>query len=124
MVIHWTYSLKDLRPSEIKKHERAKTRVKNESVHIGGLDRYPMFTHCIATDGRVLVLDYCPGSKIHIALIGGVNSDYKYANTATYDQLQALGNLVRFYQSLGEVVEEGDLLNFNLKEWIKAISQR
>jgi len=68
-------------------------------------------------------LNYIKGEEIHLALIGGVDDDYKYKNTANSDQLFTLGNLVRFYMSMGETIQEGDLLNFNLEQWVKGISK-
>jgi hypothetical protein len=62
-------------------------------------------------------------SDVHIALIGGIDEDYRLCNTATSDQLLTLSNLVRFYCSIGHSVEEGDLLNFDLPQWLKAINK-
>ena len=124
MKIYWTYSKINLKPSEINSHEKAKVRLSNEKYHVGGLNRMvPFFTHCITKDGYLHSLNYCPGSEIHLAIIGGVNDDYIYTNTATHAQLLTLGNVVRFYQSLGELVEEGDLSNFNFNIWLKAINK-
>lgn len=94
-----------------------------DKFHIGGLNRQPIITHCICPKGYLHTLNYCPGQEIHVALIGGLDEDYSYKNTATQDQLFTLGNLVRFYLSLGEIVEEGDLSNFNLDLWLKAINK-
>lgn len=124
MKISWTYSKKSLRASMVSTHERSKYRRSDYEMHVGGLDRTPIFTHCICEDGRLFTLDYCPGQELHIALIGGVNSDYRFANTATTDQLQTLSNIVRFYLSLGEKVEAGDLMYFEFNKWIKAISKK
>jgi len=123
MVIHWTYSKTNLRASEVSRHERSKARISNDTIHIGGLERSPIFTHCITGDGRLFPLNYIKGEEIHLALIGGVDDDYKYKNTANSDQLSTLGNLVRFYMSMGETIKEGDLLNFNLEQWVKGISK-
>jgi hypothetical protein len=60
---------------------------------------------------------------VHLALIGGLDADSRYRDTATAEQLLALGNIVRFYLSLGEVIEEGDFANFNLEQWLKAINK-
>lgn len=124
MKIYWTYSPKNLRASMVSTHERAKYRRSDYDMHIGGLDRTPIFTHCITSDGRLFTLDYCPGNEIHLAIIGGVNSDYRFANTATTDQLLTLSNIVRFYLSMGEKVEAADLMHFDFKTWIKGITQR
>lgn len=121
--LHWTYSTVKLRPDEVAKHEKAKTRLENDRMLIGGLDRRPIITHCITANGVLHVLDYCPGHDIHLALIGGLNSDYYFANTATSSQLLTLGNLVRFWLSMGEIIKEGDFTNFNFQEWIKGISK-
>lgn len=121
MKIHWTYSKIDLKPSEVLKHESKKCRKSDHLVHIGGLDRKPIFTHCITADGRLFTLDYCPGMDINLAVIGGVNSDYRFANTITSDQLLTLSNIVKFYASLGEPVLAGDFGFFDFKTWIKAI---
>ena len=123
MKLYWTYSRKSLKPNDVLKHEQGKVRLSNEKYHIGGLNRMPIFTHCICPNGNLYVLNYCPGSEIHLALIGGVNDDYLYTNTATREQLQTLGNICRFCLSLGEVITEGDLSNFDLKLWLKAINK-
>jgi hypothetical protein len=123
MKIYWTYSRVDLKPSEVSKHEQAKVRFSSDTTHIGGLERKPILTHCVSTTGYLHAINYCPGNEIHIALIGGLDADYKYHNTATTQQLFTLGNIVRFYLSLGEVIEEGDLANFNLEQWLKAINK-
>lgn len=83
----------------------------------------PLFTHCICPQGNLYPLNYCPGNEIHLALIGGLNNDNNYMNTATSQQLLTLGNVCRFYLSLGEVIEEGDFSNFDLKLWLKAINK-
>jgi hypothetical protein len=122
--IYWTYSKKDLRPDHIPAHEKAKVRLSNEKYHIGGLNKMvPTFTHCITADGYLHAMNYCPGNEVHLALIGGVNDEYVYHNTATEAQLLALGNLVRFHLSLGENIEEGDLSNFDLITWLKAVNK-
>ena len=123
MKIYWTYSKTDLRPDHVPAHEKAKVRLSNEKYHIGGLDRNPILTHCITTDGYLHTINYCPGNEIHLALIGGVNGDYVFTNTATMQQLLTLGNIVRFYMSLGEPIEEGDLSNFDLITWLKAVNK-
>lgn len=124
MKIYWTYSRRDLKPDQIAAHEKAKVRLSNEKYHIGGLNKMiPTFTHCITADGYLHAINYCPGNEIHLALIGGLNDDYVYQNTATEAQLLALGNLVRFYLSLGEQIEEGDLSNFDLIKWLKAVNK-
>jgi hypothetical protein len=71
----------------------------------------------------LFVLDYCPGTEIHLALIGGLSLDNCYQNTATKEQLLTLSNIVRFYLSLGEPIQEGDFSNFDLKTWLKAINK-
>ena len=122
MKIYWTYSKPTLRPSEVHAHEKGKIRLSSENFHIGGLGRTPFFTHCITEQGYMHVLNPS-ASDIHIALIGGVDEEYRICNTATSDQLLTLSNLVRFYQSLGHSVEEGDLINFDLQQWLKAINK-
>ena len=113
-----------MKPDQITAHEKAKARLSNDKYHIGGLNRMvPIFTHCITKEGYLHAINYCPGTEVHIALIGGLNDDYIYSNTATIAQLLTLGNIVRFYLSLGEIVEEGDLSNFNFKLWLKAINK-
>lgn len=121
--LHWTYSTKELTADKVSKHEQMKTRMETDTILIGGLERRPIFTHCINKNGYLHVLDYCPGHDMHVAIIGGLNSDYRYANTATYDQLMTLGNLVRAWMSMAYPVLEGDLENFNLRQWIKSISK-
>ena len=123
MKLYWTYSKTNLLPSEIYSHEKKATRLITDTMLIGGLERRPLITHCIDTQGQLFVLDYCPGSEIHLALIGGLDPDYKFKNTATREQLKTLGNVVRLYLSLGEIIEEGDLANFNLEQWLKAINK-
>jgi hypothetical protein len=122
--IYWTYSRTDLRPCDIAKHEQGKVRLSNDKYHVGGLNRMvPLFTHCICPQGNLYPLNYCPGNEIHLALIGGLNNDNNYMNTATSQQLLTLGNVCRFYLSLGEVIEEGDFSNFDLKLWLRAINK-
>jgi hypothetical protein len=122
--IYWTYSRTDLKPDQISAHEKAKARLSNDKYHIGGLDKMvPTFTHCITKEGYLHAINYCPGNEIHLALIGGLNDDYVYANTANSAQLLTLGNIVRLYLSLGENIEEGDLSNFNFELWLKAINK-
>lgn len=123
MKLYWTYSRKNLKPSEVHRHEKAGVKLSNEKYHIGGLNRMSIITHCICPNGILYTLDYCPGNEIHLALIGGLNDDYVYMNTATTDQLKTLGNICRLYLSLGEVIEEGDLSNFDLKLWLRAINK-
>ena len=123
MKIYWTYSRKNLKPCDIPKHEQGKVRFSNEKYHIGGLNRTPIITHSIDSSGNLHSINYCPGAEIHLALIGGVNDDYIYTNTATREQLQTLGNICRFYLSLGEIIQEGDLSNFDLELWLKAINK-
>ena len=55
--------------------------------------------------------------------IGGLDDDYRFKNTATREQLLTLGNICRFYLSLGEPIIEGDLSNFDLQLWLKAINK-
>ena len=124
MKIYWTYSKVNLKPSEVAAHEKGKARMSSEKYHIGGLNRMtPLFTHCITREGYLHAINYCPGAEIHLALIGGVNEEYVYTNTITQKQLFTLGNVVRFYMSLGEVIEEGDLSNFDLITWLKAVNK-
>lgn len=124
MKIYWTYSRVDLTPDQVNLHEISKARLSNDKYHIGGLNRMmPIFTHCITSTGYLHALNYCPGQEVHLALIGGLNKDCVYSNTITTFQLLALGNLVRLYMSMGEVIEEGDLSNFNLKSWLKGINK-
>ena len=101
------------------KHEQAKVRMSNEKYHIGGLNRMPIITHCIDPIGNLHTLNYCPGNEIHLALIGGLNSDYVFSNTATSQQLFTLGNVCRFYLSLGVMLRTltrvksfGEMRNF------------
>lgn len=122
MKIYWTYSKPNLLPSEVHAHEKAKTRLSSETFHIGGLQREPIFTHCINEQGYMYVLKK-GASDVHIAVIGGIDGDYRICNTATSDQLLTLSNLVRFCLSTGQPVEEGDLLNFDLQQWLKAINK-
>lgn len=124
MKIYWTYSRTDLKPDQIAAHEKAKARLSNDKYHIGGLNRMvPIFTHCITKEGYLHAINYCPGTEVHIALIGGLDNDFVFSNTATTAQLLTLGNIVRFYMSLGEIIEEGDLSNFDLIQWLKAINK-
>lgn len=124
MKIYWTYSKTDLRPDHISAHEKGKVRLSNEKYHIGGLNKMtPTFTHCITADGYLHAINYCPGNEVHLALIGGLNDEYVYTNTATKQQLLTLGNIVRFYMSLGEPIQEGDLSNFDLITWLKAVNK-
>lgn len=123
MKLYWTYSKRDLRPCDLYRHEKSRIKFSTEKYHIGGLEREPIFTHCICANGILHTLEYCPGNEIHLAIIGGVNDDFIYANTANREQLFTLGNLVRFYLSIGEPVTEGDLSNFDLKTWLKAINK-
>jgi hypothetical protein len=123
MKIYWTYSKINLLASDVRKHERAASRLSNDRYHIGGLEREPIITHCITQEGYLHSLNYCPGNEIRLALIGGLNNEHEFKNTATTAQLLALGNIVRFYLSLGENVEEGDFSNFNLEQWLKAINK-
>lgn len=122
MKIYWTYSKPNLLPSEVHAHEMGKVRLSSETFHIGGLGRDPIFTHCINEQGYMYVLKNSV-SDIHIALIGGVDGDYRICNTASSDQLLTLSNLIRFHLSTGQSVEEGDLLNFDLQKWLKAINK-
>ncbi len=122
MKIYWTYSRTDLRPNEVHKHEKSMPRLSTDTFHIGGLGRTPILTHCINEQGYMYVLKEGV-SDIHIALIGGIDNEYRICNTATSDQLLTLSNLVRFYLSMGYNVEEGDLLNFDLPQWLKAINK-
>ena len=39
------------------------------------------------------------------------------------EELLTLGNIVRFYMSMGEVIQEGDLSNFDLITWLKAVNK-
>jgi hypothetical protein len=121
--IYWTYSKTSLKPSEVNAHEKAKVRLSNDKHHVGGLERESILTHCITTDGYLHAINYCPGQEIHLALIGGLNDDYVFSNTVTTQQLLTLGNIVRFYMSMGEVIQEGDLSNFDLITWLKAVNK-
>lgn len=124
MKIYWTYSKIDLKPDQIAAHEKGKVRMSNEKYHIGGLNKMvPTFTHCITKEGYLHALNYCPGQEVHLALIGGLNEEYVYTNTVTQKQLFTLGNVVRFYLSMGELIEEGDLSNFDLITWLKAVNK-
>ena len=123
MKIYWTYSKTNLLPSEIFSHEKRPTRLITDTTLIGGLERKPIITHCIDVQGQLFVLDYCPGTEVHLAVIGGLDPVYKFKNTLTREQLQTLGNVVRFYLSLGETIEEGDFANFNLEQWLRAINK-
>lgn len=123
MKIYWTYSRITLKPSEVSRHEKSSVKISTDKYHIGGLNRVPIFTHCICPEGYLHILNYCPGSEIHLALIGGLDKDYNYQNTATTKQLFTLGNICRLYLSLGELIEEGDFANFDLDLWLKAINK-
>lgn len=123
MKIYWTYSKCNLRPCDVSAHEKKPVKYSDDKTHIGGLNRSPIITHCITTDGYLHTLNYCPGLEIHLALVGGLTDDHRYKNTATTAQLLTLSNIVRFYLSLGEPVEEGDFSNFDLKLWLRAISK-
>lgn len=123
MKLYWTYSKCNLKPCDISAHEKKPVKYSDDRTHIGGLNRSPILTHCITTEGILYTLDYCPGNEIHLALIGGLGDDYRYKNTATTAQLLTLGNIVRYELSLGNPIEEGDLSNFDLKIWLKAINK-
>lgn len=123
MKIYWTYSRTNLKPSEVPAHEKAKVRMSSDKYHIGGLNRESILTHCITIEGYLHAINYCPGQEIHLALIGGLDDDYIFKNTSTNAQLFTLGNIVRFYISMGEVIEEGDLSNFDLITWLKAVNK-
>jgi hypothetical protein len=122
MMIHWTYSNRTLTPNKVRAHEKAKIQYESDRAHFGGLGRSPIFTHCICAQGRLFTLEYCPGNDIHVAIIGGVNEDGRFENTATPEQLLTLANLVRFYRSLGEPVLGGNLKQFDFETWLKAIN--
>ena len=120
MRISWTYSRKTLRASAVAQHERGKFRLSNEDCHIGGLDRDPLFTHVITADGRLFVLQ--EGPEVELALIGGVDEDFYYANTATPEQLHTLRNILVVFKTLGHEIKQGDLKHFDLNIWLKAVS--
>lgn len=120
VVVHWTYSKLSLNPGQVVKHERARIISETERIRIGGLQRDPLFTHCISQDGRLFKIGDV-GPQIHLAIIGGLNEEYQYANTATRDQLHTLANIIRFHLSMGGTVEAGDLKNWDFETWLKAI---
>lgn len=123
MKLYWTYSRTDLKVCDVRKHEQDKIKFSSDKCHIGGLGRTPIITHCICKNGNLWVLDYCPGEEIQLALIGGLDNDFFYKNTASREQLTTLSNICKFYLSLGEPVIEGDFSNFDLKTWLKAINK-
>jgi len=123
MKLYWTYSRIDLKVCDVHRHEKGKVRFTSEKYHVGGLNRTPIFTHCICPTGKLHTLEYCPGSEIHLALIGGLDNDDRFKNTATREQLFTLGNICRFYLSLGDPITEGDLSNFDLELWLRAINK-
>lgn len=123
MKLYWTYSRTNLKPADIRLHEASKTKLSNEKYHIGGLQRVPIFTHCITPTGHLIVLNFKPGNEIHLAIIGGLDEDFCYKNTMTREQLLTLGNLVRYQLSLGDIIEEGDLSNFDLEIWLKGVNK-
>lgn len=120
MVVHWTYSKLNLTPGLVTRHERAKIISETDRIRIGGLQRNPFFTHCISQDGRLFALQPL-GSQIHLAIIGGLDEDNRYANTATRDQLHTLANIIKFHLSMGGTVKAGDLKNWDFETWLKAI---
>jgi len=118
VVVHWTYSKVNLYPAHVRIHEAAKIRLHNEKMHIGGLERKPFFTHCIDIEGRVFKIGDV-GSQIQLALIGGVDEEFRYKNTASREQLHSLRNLIHFH--IGDA-EAGDLKNWDFETWLKAIN--
>lgn len=117
--MHWTYSKLNLTPAQVTKHERGRIISQTDKFHLGGLQRDPFFTHCITQDGRLFQVGVI--GPIHLAIIGGLDEDNRYANTATRDQLHTLANIIKFHISMGGTVKAGDLKNWDFETWLKAI---
>jgi hypothetical protein len=121
---YWTYSRPDdsLPADKVAEHERKKPKVENEKYIIGGLGKKSAtFTHYLDRKGFFHILN-AEASEMHIALCGGVNGEYCYVNNPSYDQLQTLGNLLRLFEFLNFEVREGDMLNFDLTFYKRALN--
>ncbi len=99
MKIYWTYSRTDLKPDQILAHEKAKARMSNDKYHIGGLDRItPIFTHCITKEGYLHAINYCPGTEVHLALIGGLDNDFDLYHV-DFSKIRTNKNQDKFFYS-------------------------
>jgi len=124
--IYWTLQrLEDFRgPDSVRKHQIRRARSGDgRTYHIGGLGyKEELFTRVICPDGQLVCLR--PETDvIHLAVVGGVNGDYRYCNTLCTDQLRALANEFRsICHSFGEVELDCSFFHhFNFERWVAAI---
>jgi hypothetical protein len=113
--LYWTLQrIEDYRgPDSVRTHQLRKARSGDgRSYHIGGLGyREELFTRTITPDGQLFVLQP-EKDTVNIGLVGGVNGDYRYTNTGTFEQLRCLTNDIRSLINLNpEVIIDATALH-------------
>ena len=120
---YWTYSRpEDSVPADkVAEHERKKPKLENEKFLIGGLGRSKaFFTHYLDREGYFHILDP-EASEMHLAVCGGINGEYRFANNASASQLHTMANLLRLFEFLNFEVREADMLGFDLTFYKRAL---
>lgn len=121
---YWTYSrpVDSLPADKVAEHERKQPKIDNELYLVGGLGKKTAtFTHYLDRQGFFHVLNP-EASEIHLALCGGINGEYRFANNPSSDQLLSFGNLLRLFEFLNYEVREGDMLGFDLTFYKRALN--
>ncbi len=124
LYLHWTYTRnsENYTPEQIVRHQLRQGRKSHNEV-VGGLGlSTPLFTRLIMPDGKLVIMQ-AETPDIHLAIVGGCNSEYKCRNTFTSAQYQSLANELRsIMHTCKEVlVTSENLRNFDLELWMKRI---
>lgn len=125
--VYWTYTRPNDRlvATDVLEYARKKSKLDTETYHAGGLGHTEdLFTHFLDREGKIHVLRPQTEihSEIHLAIKGGINSDYRYASNPSVAQLHTLANQFKLFHSLSWEILEGDMLEFNLEFWKVAIN--
>jgi len=124
LFVHWTYTNigVSFTRDKIITHQTRKEKNIGENRYWGLGFSKQLFTRYISRDGRLILLQ--PEKKeIHLAILGGLNEDFKCCNTLTREQLLSLGNEIKsIQQSFPGIEIQSNLTNFDLQLWLKAIS--
>jgi len=124
--IHWSYTPRgsSYGIKDILRHQTNAQKNRTEKHLVGGLGlQKPIFTRLINVTGHLFPIQD-EKEEIHICLVGGLNEDYQFCNTATTAQLLTLANELRsLKQSFPRgVIQSGDFEKFDLSLWSKAIN--
>ncbi len=123
LYVYWTYTRPEDRlvATEVLEYARKKPKLESPTYHMGGLGhKEDIFTHYLDREGKIHILR--PQAEIHLAIQGGINGDYKYVCNPSVAQLHTMANMFKTLSSMNWEIIEGDMLEFNLEFWKKAIN--